>query len=88
MFIDLSRYKVVHKDNVLRALGIVDIVFTDSPHLMPDPRNPRAPKAVMPETLVLAVINHNGNLVYMTTKAREVQFLPNLQITAEGPGNE
>lgn len=83
MFIDLSRYKVVHKDQVLRALGIADVVFTDSQHLMLDPQNPRAPKSVMPETLVLAVINPNGNLVYMTLKAREVQFLPNLQMEGQ-----
>ena len=83
MFIDLSKYKVVYKDQVLRALGIADVVFTDSQYLRPDPTNPKAPKSVMPETLVLAVINPNGNLVYMTVKAREVQFLPNLQMEGQ-----
>lgn len=77
MNIDLTKYKVVLGDNVLRALALIDVIYGPNQH--PDPTNPRHPKSVKPDYLVLLIINADGNLVSLCDKAEKFQFVPDLQ---------
>lgn len=66
---DLSRYKVVYKDKVIRALAIMDVRFLD---VYPSLEN----TAVKPECVTVMVINEDGVLEALTGKAEEFQFIP------------
>ncbi len=69
-FGDLSRYKVVHKDSVLRALSIMDVRFPDNQ--WPGKENP----VVKPEHITVLTINSDGVLEAFTGKAEDFQFIP------------
>lgn len=66
---DLSRYKVVYKDKVIRALAIMNVRFCDN---YPAPEHP----AVKPDYVTVMVINGDSVLEAITGKAEEFQFIP------------
>lgn len=69
-FGDLSKYKVVFKDRVLRALSIMECRFPANQ--WPSEENP----AVKPEHITVLIINSDGVLEAFTGKADEFQFIP------------
>lgn len=70
---ELSRYKVVYKDQVIRALAVTEIRFNEA---YPSPENP----AVKPAWVTVMVINTDGVLEALTGKAEEFQFIPVLSL--------
>lgn len=71
---DLTRYKVVYKEKVLRALALIDVRFPVEK--WPGPDNPE----LKPEFITLMVVNADGVLEAFTGKAEEFQFVPILNI--------
>lgn len=69
---DLSGYKVVYNDMVLRALAIVDVRFPVNG--WPGPENP----GVRPEYITVMIINSDGVLEALRGKAHDFQFIPKL----------
>ena len=70
---ELSRYKVVYKDQVIRALAITEVRFKET---YPAPENP----AVKPAYVTVMAINADGVLEALTGKAEEFQFIPVLSL--------
>lgn len=73
MGIDLSRYKVVYNDRVLRALCL-DIVHYGED--FPSPSHDGSAHIVKPESLTVLAINEDGNLVAICDDAWRFQFIP------------
>lgn len=71
---DLSRYKVVYEDKVIRALAIMDVRFMGDDY--PSPEKP----SVKPAYVTVMVINADGVLEALTGKAEEFQFIPVLSL--------
>lgn len=71
---DLTRYKVVHNDRVLRALLLMEVRFPQNE--WPSPDRP----LLKPEYLTLLVVNTDGVLEAITGKAEEFQFIPILNV--------
>ena len=70
---DLTKYKVIYKDKVLRALALMNIVFQSDE--WPSPDKP----AVKPEYLTVLAINADGVLEALTGEAKDFQFIPVLK---------
>ena len=83
MQIDLSKYKVVYNDRVLRALSLEMVTFA-SDYMSPAPND--KVKIVKPDWLTLLVINDDGNLVAFSDQAWKFQFIPDLKREAQGNG--
>lgn len=73
-YCDLTRYKVVYNDRVLRALTLLEVRFPQDKWIGPD--NP----SLKPEHLTLLVVNTDGVLEALTGKAEEFQFIPILNV--------
>lgn len=67
---DLSRYKVVYKDRVLRALCLMEVRFPIDK--WPGVENP----VLKPEHITVLTINADGVLEAFTGKAEDFQFIP------------
>lgn len=67
---DLTKYKVIYKDRVLRALTLMEARFP--PNKWPGPDNPE----VKPEHITVLIINADGVLEALTGKAEDFQFIP------------
>lgn len=70
---DLTRYKVVYNDRVLRALCLENVYYDAT---YPDHRPDGRACLVKPEHLTLLAINDDGNLVAICDKAYRFQFIP------------
>lgn len=68
MGIDLSRFKVVYDEKVLKALSLQEVVFPDSVH-WEDTRK-------KPNLIEILVINDDGNIEALRDEAWMFQFIP------------
>lgn len=71
---DLTKYKVVYNDRVLRALCLENVQYAMGRY--PDPRDDDRASVVKPEYLTVMAINDDGNLVAICDKAYRFQFIP------------
>ena len=82
MIADLSKYKVVHKDKVVRALCILDVRF--APYTLHeesvDGVEISDTRIEMPELLTLLVINDDCTIGALTGNGMDFQFIPNLSL--------
>lgn len=69
MWINLSGFKVVHGEKVLRALALINIVFGDEFF-------PRKCDITKPQFLEILVLNEDGNVVSIYDEAWKFQFVP------------
>lgn len=82
---DLTKYKVVYNDRVLRALSLEVVEYPPGgpyPGLKPD----GSALILKPYALTVLVINEDGNLVTISDKAKYFQFIPVIQKEAQGNG--
>lgn len=70
MDIDLSRFKVICKDRVLKAIAIIDLEFEDDTY---DDNRKTIEKA---KYLEILAVNEDGNIVSIWDEAWKFQFLP------------
>lgn len=68
MGIDLSRFKVVYDEKVLKALSLQEVVFPDSVHW--------EDKRKKPNLIEILVINDDGNIEALRDEAWMFQFVP------------
>ena len=68
--IDLSRFKVIHGEKVLRAVALSDIQFPEEEHF--------TSTIIKPKFLDVLVINSDGNLEILHDEAWTFQFVPEL----------
>lgn len=82
MIADLSKYKVVHKDKVIRALGILDVRI--APYTLyeesVDGVEISDTRIETPESLTLLVINDDCTIGALTGNGMDFQFIPNLSL--------
>ena len=82
MICDLSKYKVVHKDRVLKALCILDVRF--APFSLYEDRIEAVEienqKPEKPEMLTILYIDDDSTLSAITGSANEFQFIPILSL--------
>lgn len=69
--IDVSRFKVIHKNTILNAIAIVDVVM---PNLSDTERNKKT--ITKPKFIEVLAINEDGNLVSIYDEAWTFQFIP------------
>lgn len=70
--IDLSRFKVIHGEKVLRAVALSNIEFSDCVDF--------TSSIIKPSFLDVLVINSYGNLEILHDKASRFQFIPELSV--------
>ena len=70
LYCDLTRYKVIYKDRVLRGLTLMEVIFPPDKWICLD--NP----VVNPQSITVLVINADGVLEALTGKAEDFQFIP------------
>lgn len=70
MYIDLSRFKVVYDDKVLKAISLMDLIFSDSVDFEDIRKKPRI--------IEILVINEDGNIEAIRDEAWRFQFIPAL----------
>ena len=68
MGIDLSRFKVVYDEKVLKALALQEVVFPDSVDL--------EDRRKKPNLIEILVINDDGNIEALRDEAWMFQFIP------------
>ena len=76
---DLTKYKVVYNDKVLRALCLEMVDYGPSPSIYPGIKPDGSATVVKPYALTVLVINEDGNLVAISDKAKYFQFIPVIQ---------
>lgn len=78
MGIDLSRFKVIHKDRVLQAIALENVQYR--PGEWPGEQNGKETKTVTkPVFLTVLCINEDGNIVALHDEAWCFQFIPILK---------
>ena len=65
MPINMSAYKVVHKNMVYRTVAIVRMEFPE--------------EGGEPDSITVLVIDENGNIKHITDKTKMFQFIPVIQ---------
>lgn len=70
MNIDLSRFKVVYDNKVLKAISLMEIIFPDSVDFEDIHKKPRI--------IEILVINEDGNIEALRDEAWRFQFIPAL----------
>lgn len=70
MNIDLSRFKVIHGDRVIKALALMEVIYADSVDWDDIYKKPRL--------IEVLVINEDGNIEAIRDEAWRFQFIPNL----------
>jgi hypothetical protein len=68
MGIDLSRFKVVYDEKVLKALSLQEVVFQDSVDW--------EDRCKKPNLIEILVINDDGNIEVLRDEAWMFQFIP------------
>lgn len=68
MNIDLSRFKVVYKEKVYKAVALVEVLFFDSTEWDDIHKKP--------EFIEILIINEDGNIESLRDKAWMFQFIP------------
>lgn len=68
--VDLSKFKVVYEEKVLRAVALSNIDFQESEDF--------TSTIIKPNFLDVLVINSNGNLEILHDKAWRFQFIPEI----------
>ncbi len=68
--IDLSKFKVIHGEKVLRAVALSNIEFSDGADF--------TSSIIKPKFLDVLVINSDGNLEILHDEAWTFQFIPEL----------
>ena len=71
MQINMSAYKVVHKNMVYRTVAIVRMIFSEN--FKENDMNEE------PESITVLVIDENGNIKHITDKTKMFQFIPVIQ---------
>ncbi len=71
MPINMSAYKVVHKNMVYRTVAIVRMIFSEN--FKENDMNEE------PESITVLVIDENGNIKHITDKTKMFQFIPVIQ---------
>lgn len=71
MGIDLSRFKVVYGEKVLRALSLQEVVFPDDTEWDAIHKKPKF--------IEILVINEDGNIEALRDEAWVFQFIPSLE---------
>lgn len=69
MVCELTGYKVVYKERVLRALALMGVEFEDGAY-------PDMGKTSKPKAIEILAINEDGNIVSITDEAWMFQFIP------------
>lgn len=69
MNIDLSKYKVIYNERVLRALAIVEIYYEEE-------RNCETKEVHKPKFIGVMVINEDGTIEIINDETWCFQFLP------------
>ena len=69
---ELSGFKVVYKERVLRALSLVGVTFKDD-------NIPEIGKTTKPQAIEILVINEDGNIVSIFDEAWRFQFIPAIE---------
>lgn len=67
MGIDLSRFKVVYDDKVLKALSLQEVIFSDSVNCEDAHKKP--------SLIEILVINDDGNIEALRDEAWRFQFI-------------
>ena len=70
MNIDLSRFKVIHGDRVIKALALMEVIYGDSVDWDATYKKPKF--------IEVLVINEDGNIEAIRDEAWRFQFIPNL----------
>ena len=68
MNIDLSRFKVVYDNRVLKAISLTDVIFHDGVNWEAIHKKPRI--------IEVLVINEDGNIESLRDEAWMFQFIP------------
>ena len=68
MGIDLSRYKVLYGEKVLKALSLQELVFSDNTDFEDTYKKPKLSEIV--------VINEDGNIEVLRDETWRFQFVP------------
>ena len=68
MNVDLSRFKVVYGDQVLNALSLQEVVFSDTVDWVAVRKQPYI--------IEIIVINSDGNIEMLRDEAWKFQFIP------------
>lgn len=71
MPINMSAYKVVHKNMVYRTVAIVRMIFPEN--FRENDMNEE------PESITVLVIDENGNIKHITDETKRFQFIPVVQ---------
>ena len=71
MQINMSAYKVVHKNMVYRTVAIVRMIFSEN--FKENDMNEE------PESITVLVIDENGNIKHITDETKRFQFIPVVQ---------
>lgn len=71
MPINMSAYKVVHKNMVYRTVAIVRMIFSEN--FKENDMNEE------PESITVLVIDENGNIKHITDETKRFQFIPVVQ---------
>lgn len=70
MRIDLSRFKVIHRDKVLNAVALMEVKMPEGI----DWKNRET--VIKPSTLDILAINEDGNIVSIMDETWTFQFIP------------
>ena len=70
MNVDLSRFNVVYGNKVLKAISLIDIVFSDMVDFEDIHKKPRI--------IEILVVNEDGNIEALRDEAWMFQFIPAL----------
>ena len=68
MYIDVSKYKVVYNEKVLRALAIVELCFGEEMNYEEIIQKPKF--------IAVAIINEDGNVQIIRDETWRFQFIP------------
>ena len=68
MGIDLSRYKVLYGEKVLKALSLQELVFSDNTDFENTCKKPKL--------IEIVVINEDGNIEVLRDESWRFQFVP------------
>lgn len=72
--VDLSKFKVIHRDHVLHAMALEYTEYNDGE--WPGSMDDKTKTAVKPRFLTILCLDENGNIVTLRDEAWRFQFSP------------
>lgn len=69
MLFELTKFKVIYKEKVLRALGLISVIYDSE-------KFPVEGTATKPKFIEILALNEDGNIVNIYDEAWMFQFIP------------